>query len=86
MKLLFPVLAVAFLAAACTKKQEVVFEATSVRWRGMIGTTEDECKKASRSIQQYLGDGWRIVSSSPKELVVNHGEGRCIGTEYVIEK
>jgi hypothetical protein len=72
----------------CSKQQEVVFEAESIGYKGGAAEpkTEEECIALSKELKGYLNDGWKVVASSPKEKVVADGYGKCIGTEYVLEK
>ena len=78
--------------------QKVVFCVESVNYKS--GTGADACQGAcnanygSLQIDSVLSDGWKIVSSSPKEasgidcsLSGNSGCGcTCVGTQYVIQK
>ncbi|MFZ2972562.1 MAG: hypothetical protein WA049_07965 [Ferribacterium limneticum] len=78
------------LVAACSKKQEIVFEAKSISYkRGdsyMVSTMQEECDKLSKEVSSYLKDGWRVVTSTPKEIPVALNTGMCVGTEYIVEK
>ncbi len=80
------VLAVAMMG--CSKKQEVIFEAQTVSYPKNIGSwaIEEECAKLSKDLSSYISDGWKVVASSAKERMVFHDMGKCIGTEYIIEK
>lgn len=74
----------------CSKKQEVIFEAESIRYKNKdsMWTPEiqQECNALSKELKGYLNDGWKVVASSPKEKLVTNNRGSCIGTEYVLEK
>lgn len=47
---------------------------------------EKECAAMSKELSGYLKDGWRVVTSSPKEIPVARNNGMCVGTEYIVEK
>jgi hypothetical protein len=76
--------------SACSKKQEVIFEAKSISYRQgnsyMKSDMESECAQLSKELSSYLKDGWRVVTSSPKEVPVARNTGTCVGTEYIVEK
>ncbi len=88
-KLIFACLSIALLSA-CGKKQEVVFEAKSISYkRGdalWVSDMEKECAAMSKELSGYMKDGWRVVTSSPKEIPVARNNGTCVGTEYIVEK
>lgn len=75
---------------ACSKKQEVIFEAKSISYRQgdryWISEIENECGKLSEELSDFLKAGWRVVTSSPKEIPVANNKGTCVGTEYIVEK
>lgn len=79
-----------FATIGCSKKQEVVFEAESIRYNNMDSWAKSEitkeCSALSKELKTYLNDGWKVVTSSPKEKVVYNNTGSCIGTEYILEK
>lgn len=71
----------------CSKQQEVIFEAESISYkRDWKPETQQECVELSKELKGYLNAGWKVITSSPKEKVVAKGNGKCVGTEYVLEK
>ena len=74
----------------CSKTQEVIFEAESIRYKKKdswaTSQIQDECGALSKELKTYLNEGWRVVASSPKEKLVSASMGTCVGTEYVLEK
>lgn len=74
----------------CNKKQEIIFEVQSVSYENQNSIWSPEIQQAciilSKELKGYLNDGWRVVTSSPKEKLVTDNKGTCIGTEYVLEK
>lgn len=68
------VVSLGVLLVGCEKKQEIIFEAHSITYkRGAEDMIEDECRKISEDLEEYRLDGWRVVASSPKEMVINKG-------------
>lgn len=78
------------LLVGCQKEQKVIFEVQSVSYRQgdalFRSLIQEDCAKQSDRLSGYIGDGWKVVTSSQKEKVVMYDKGTCIGTEYVIEK
>ena len=72
------------------KEQAVIYEVNSISYTSGEGWAtplmSEECRLLSKELKTYLNDGWKVVTSSPKEKVVYHNLGRCVGTEYVLEK
>jgi len=50
------------------------------------GSCRDACQKYSDDINTYLSEGYRVVTSSAKEMPTDEDACTCIGTEYVIQK
>jgi hypothetical protein len=79
-----------FMVIGCSKKQEVIFEAQSISYKGGNSAwkpeIQKECSEMSKELKTFINDGWKVVASSPKEKVVAADKGTCIGTEYIIEK
>ena len=79
-----------FVIVGCSKKQEVIFDAESIRYKNKDSwaTSEitKECNAISKELKTFLADGWKVVTSSPKEKLVYNNTGTCVGTEYVLEK
>jgi hypothetical protein len=75
---------------ACNKQQKIIFAGDSISYKGSEARNSEsiarECREISEKLDTYLKDGWRVVSSSPKEKVVYLDSGTCKGTEYVLEK
>lgn len=88
-KTFFIVLAILTISA-CSKTQEVIFEAKSISYRQgdsyMKSKMEEDCAKLSDELSDYLKAGWRVVTSSPKEIPVANNKGMCVGTEYIVER
>lgn len=80
--------------APAPKSQEVIFDAQSISCKGSSSCDayvlmyQAKCAGMSTSLQTRMSAGWRVVSSSPKEKVIDTGDGAlaCVGTEYIIEK
>lgn len=74
----------------CGKKQKVIFEAEFISFKNKDSyqSTEiqKECDLISESLSDHLKNGWKVVSLSSKEKLVYHSIGKCIGTEYILEK
>jgi hypothetical protein len=81
-------------------EQKIIFNAERIKFES--GTTAKQCQdKCSRrsgpDAQSFLSEGWKIVSSSPKEVIAEnywytpcntcqpHG-CTCIGTEYILQR
>ena len=75
---------------ACGKKQKVIFEGESIEFKNKHSLSQneiqEECGKLSESLNDHIESGWKVIASSPKEKVVYYDRGRCIGTEYILEK
>ena len=72
-------------------KQKVIFCANYYSARGFsVDICGQLCARYTCNINRYINLGWRIVSSSSKEIIVipfdAWGGCKCVGTEYVIEK
>lgn len=80
----------AVAVTGCGKKQEVIFDVESISYKEKnsfyIPKIQNECGEISKSLKKYLNDGWRVVTSSPKERMVVDNKGTCVGTEYILEK
>ena len=66
-------------------QQKIVWEWTqgySMQQGAFVMT--DKCKAMSQNIQQYLDDGWKIISTVPFERYVTGGT--CQGRDVVLEK
>lgn len=84
----------------CGKKQKIIFEVESILFKSEWSKpdVQKECSKLSESLSSHINNGWKVVTASPKEKVIHRideggykkevGEsiGRCIGTEYILEK
>jgi len=73
------------------KTQIVVFCADRISYRmGSAGKCSLACSRYACRVETYLRNGWRIVTSAPKEYIVEPFYGfygcKCIGIEYVLEK
>jgi hypothetical protein len=81
-------------------EQKIIFNAERIKYES--GTAAKQCQnKCSRrsgpDAQSLLSEGWKIVSSSPKEIIGEnywytpcnncqpHG-CTCIGTEYILQR
>lgn len=74
-------------------QQKVIFTVHSIKIYPAIYNSDCQkaCSPISDSIDNYLNSGWHVVSSSPKEQVVDvppytTTACQCVGTEYIIEK
>lgn len=75
------------------KIQKRVYTVSSVRYMSKYESDnaarecEAKCiyKANPESIDNYLSQNWRVISSSPKDFFVD-SYCTCVGTEYVIEK
>ena len=88
------------VSIAWASEQKVIFELESTKSRGVSRhTCDSECTiipKIGRfpKASELLKDGWRIISSSPKEViqvdyttVADLTTGcTCVGTQYVMQK
>jgi len=78
------------LLVSCGKQQKVIFEAESISYKGgdrhWVSDIQRDCSAISESLAAYMKEGWKVVSSSPKEKLVTSNRGKCVGTEYIIEK
>lgn len=81
-------------------EQKTVFNSETVKYKSGTGSErcQDKCsKKSGPDAKSLLSEGWKIVSSSPKEVIGEdywfvpcnscepHG-CNCIGTEYVLKR
>ncbi len=81
-------------------EQKIIFNTESVEFRSGTGAKycEDKCgRRSGRDVKEFIAEGWKIVSSTPKRVVAEgywytpcntcepHGCD-CIGTEYVLRK
>ncbi|MGA7826611.1 MAG: hypothetical protein WCA04_03065 [Geobacteraceae bacterium] len=81
-------------------EQKILFNAESVKFESGTGSERcrDKCnRKSGPDAKLFLSEGWKIVSSSPKEVTGEqywyvpcntcrpHG-CICIGTEYILQK
>jgi hypothetical protein len=71
----------------CANEFRVLSEAT------MAMDCRSACSKYAEDINDYMGQGWRVVSSAPKRVIEKAADSRydyqqcaCIGTEYVISR
>jgi len=79
---------------------KIIFNAETIKYESGTGSKQcqDKCsRKSGPDAGMLLSQGWKIVSSSPKELI---GEGYwyvpcntcephgciCIGTEYILQR
>jgi hypothetical protein len=94
------ILVVLIVGTNAFAEQKLVFAVSSIKYKSGTSTysCESKCKELSSSINDEIAAEWRIVASSPKELIAMeywetpncnvcqpHG-CTCIGTEYVLEK
>jgi len=80
---------VSLLLMSCSKKQKVVYQVDSIRYRSAEILCQEECAKVSDELQTYLTSGWKVVVSSPKTYPIDKLSSVgcvCNGTEYIIEK
>jgi hypothetical protein len=80
-------------AESYARDQKIIFNTDSISHRS--GTSEYSCKGScnqltNEDINDYLDNGWKIISSQSKEKIAenyfsNYG-CTCIGTQFVIEK
>lgn len=79
------------------KQQKIIFDVQSVSCTGSSSCAalnmmnQGTCMQMSESLKDQMADGWRVISSSPKEKVAQSGNSfsptvTCIGTEYIVEK
>jgi hypothetical protein len=86
-------------ATTVSAEQKIIFKVESISYKS--GTGSDFCqgicdlKQDRSSIDEMLSQGWRIISSSPKEVIgdryhyYKHIEPTgctCIGNQYVLQK
>jgi len=81
-------------------EKKIIFNTESVKYES--GTGSERCqntcsRRSGPEVKSFLSDGWKIVSSSPKEVIGEqywyvpcnscqpHG-CICIGTEYLLAK
>jgi hypothetical protein len=72
-------------------EQKIVFCVESIKYKSVTGseTCQIFCnsKYGQYEIDSFLSDGWRIVSSSPKEAIPSDVfDCICVGTQYVLQK
>ena len=81
---------IAIAATGCGKKQKIIFEAESIGYSSSdssyVSKIQTECRKISESLNIHIHNGWKVIAASPKEKLVLDDKGRCIGTEYILEK
>jgi len=90
---------VGLLYITAEKKQLNVFVADRIIYGGSTGSKKcsDICSKYPSSVQPYLDNEWRVVTSSEKSITeLNFGHSiwgpysewgcECIGYEYILEK
>lgn len=98
---LFVYLAVGSLLAANTaqaSEQKIIFNAQSISFKSGTANCQEICgKRSDPPVGSLLSSGWKVVSSSPKEIVgleywyipcstcEPHG-CTCKGVEYVLEQ
>lgn len=84
----------------CGKKQKIIFEVESIFFESEWSKpdVQKECSILDERLSSHINNGWKVVTASPKEKVVHRIEdsgykkevresiGRCIGTEYILEK
>jgi hypothetical protein len=88
-----------FFTTAVSAEQKIIFKVESISYKS--GTGSDICqgfcnlKQDNSSIDEMLSQGWRIISSSPKEVIVENYHYykysdptgcTCKGTQYVLQK
>jgi hypothetical protein len=81
-------------------EQKIIFNAERIKFES--GTASKQCqdkcnRRSGPEAQSLLSEGWKIVSSSPKEVIAEnywytpcntcapHG-CTCIGTEYILQR
>ncbi len=81
-------------------EQKTTFNTESVKFESGTGQErcQDRCSRRSGpGVESFLSQGWRITSSSPKEIIgedyyyipsntIQPRGCTCIGTEYVLER
>jgi hypothetical protein len=92
----FLVVLISFLGACAEKKKEqkVIFEVKSYTYGGgslnLNALYRQYCPNTFKErLTDYTADGWRIVSFSEKSYPgpqVGVTTGKCLGTEFVLEK
>lgn len=69
------------------KSQKRIYNASSIKYNNtykILAECEYSCSGYSDSIDKYLNQNWRVITSTPKEIPIDDW-CTCIGTEYVIE-
>jgi hypothetical protein len=80
-------------------EQKVLFNVESIRYQPGTGNCQSICnsKYNDPPLKTMLDQGWRIISSSPKEAIgsnywflpAKYGRSHkctCIGTQYILQK
>ena len=80
-------------------EQKILFKADSIKYRSGTGESvcQERCDRRSKDINALISNGWRIVSSSPKDVIAAEYAYvscstckplgcTCVGTEYVLQK
>jgi len=78
------------ILTACKVEQKIIFSGDSISYKNkdsyMSDLMSSECKSLSENLDDYLKNGWKVVTSSSKEKIVANNTGTCKGTEYILEK
>jgi hypothetical protein len=84
--LIITIVLLSVFSFSCKKEQKVIFVADSISFKsGYSFYCQEDCKKVSESLEDYLNDGWKITSSIQKNKNIDN-TCTCIGSEYIIEK
>ncbi len=78
--------------APVVKQQKVIFDVSTVSCKGnemcqmYMAMAQSTCSQMSTSLSSLMSQGWRVVTSTKKEMLASSGPAVCEGTEYVLEK
>jgi len=67
--------------------QKIIFQTNSITYKKGISDTrcKELCAKVSEPVSDYMTQGWKVVSSTPRQQAVDN-LCACDGVEYIISK